>query len=114
VKVAELTGDWLDYWVVAALGESGYGVPVERIRLGDGEYVEVVDFKPSQVWAHGGPIIDRDGIELHCIDRNGRRMGEWMARHPKRLLPFSFGPTPLIAAMRAFVASRFGEEVPDA
>jgi len=69
-------------------------------------------YHPAHNWKHGGPIIEREGIELHCIDRNSRRtMGEWMARHPAKLLPLQFGTTPLIAAMRAFVASNLGEEV---
>lgn len=66
----------------------------------------------STDWRCGGPIIEREGIELHCIDRNGRRLnGEWLARASKKPLPLCFGPTPLIAAMRAFVASKLGDEV---
>jgi hypothetical protein len=38
-------------------------------------------------------------------------MGEWMSRHSSKQLPLHFGPTPLVAAMRAFVASKLGEEV---
>jgi hypothetical protein len=65
-----------------------------------------IDYAPSQRWDQGGPIIEREGIELHCMDRNGRRMQFWTARHPEKPLPLVFGETALAAAMRAYVASK--------
>ena len=58
-------------------------------------------------WAHGGPIIEREGITIQqspdrdcCMAHNESHAFE--------------GPTPLIAAMRCYVASKLGEivEVP--
>ena len=57
-------------------------------------------------WAQGGPIIEREGLTLtHQTDK-------WAAQTDCDL--FSYGPTPLIAAMRCYVASKLGEivEVP--
>jgi hypothetical protein len=52
----------------------------------------------SKVWSIAGPIIERERISIEwCEDR-------WTASHPANI--GTCGPTPLIAAMRAFVASR--------
>ena len=65
-------------------------------------------FKPSTNWAQGGPIIERERIRLDP-------RGVWVAGHDSSNDEFS-SPTPLVAAMRCFVASKLGEEVevPDA
>lgn len=57
-------------------------------------------------WRDGGPIIEREGITLTHQDTR------WGAQTDDDL--FAYGPTPLIAAMRCFVASKLGEivEVP--
>lgn len=66
-------------------------------------------WSPSTDWAQGGPIIER---EILALIR--RPDGSWTADNfsvltrPQHLL---FGPTPLVAALRCFVASRLGEEV---
>ena len=63
-------------------------------------------------WKYGGPIIDSlKGFELKLWLESRRKdcceahihnyEGDWIA----------FGPTPLIAAMRCYVASQLGEEV---
>lgn len=116
MKVSELSGGNLDYWVARALGH--------KARLCLGEPCEVIDwnrpgtraidarFQPSSDWSHGGPIIEREHIML----APGGDAGEWGAHiwlPPFRTWHFVEGPTPLIAAMRAYVALKFGEEVPD-
>lgn len=69
------------------------------------------DWRPSTDWAIGGPLIERERISVGWQD------GEWHACMLDRAgehLPFLdadcgprySGPTPLIAACRAFVASR--------
>ena len=67
---------------------------------------------PSTNWAQGGPIIERECIEVSCIHTTGWTPNTWNARHPLRQR--ANGPTPLIAAMRCYVASKLGEivEVP--
>lgn len=70
-------------------------------------------YSPSKQWLIGGPIIERDHIEIFYS-------GTWKAAikvRKKKTLPWGFhaetdwhkvtsGETPLIAAMRCFVASR--------
>ena len=65
-------------------------------------------YSPSTDWAFGGPIIEREGI---TIARRGKHSwSEWGAV----LNDFEFdeeGTTPLIAAMRCYVASKLGDNI---
>ena len=64
-------------------------------------------YSPSTIWEQGGPIIKRERISTEWSSL----WDCWTARD-LRNAAFSFmGPTPLIVAMRSFVASRLGEEV---
>lgn len=71
------------------------------------EYIGV--YSPSTDWAHGGPIIERERISLSI-----KHDGWWLAQiynindDPRWL---TLGQTPLIAAMRCYVASKLGDEV---
>ena len=61
-------------------------------------------------WSQGGPIIEREGISL--IRQTPDR---WVSEYSNGCDRFdharSHGPTPLIAAMRCYVASKLGDEV---
>jgi len=67
----------------------------------------------STGWAQGGPIIEREGINLDNYGKNPR----WSAwtpapeRERESGEAQAYGPTPLIAAMRCYVASKLGDEV---
>ena len=65
-------------------------------------------WKPSTNWSQGGPIIEREGI---CISTDA--FGTWMAwvYDGLEMVGIEHGPTPLIAAMRCYVASKLGDEV---
>ena len=67
-------------------------------------------YEPSTNWAQGGPIIEREGINIGTIDAlNGPY---WEAHMPYGMSDdFADGPTPLIAAMRCYVISKLGDEV---
>ena len=63
-------------------------------------------WQPSTDWAQGGPIIERERIALDTWDEG------WLAtRIEDPAISEAIGPTPLIAAMRCYVASRLGDEV---
>ena len=108
-KTAELTGTALDWAVAKCEGyveEGVYGEP----KIIDGclhlHYCDVVlssDFKPTMDWSDGGPIIEREKITISDA------LDEWVAGSKGRLT--YFGPTPLIAAMRCFCASKLGDTV---
>ena len=111
--------------------------PSERARLLMSPALTIDDksewFEPSSCWALGGPIIERERIgvlpatkqvkgDRNYYRRTGRHlMNEhdgWVAGYePITHIEFDWGgssevgETPLIAAMRAFVASKLGDEV---
>ena len=97
MKTSELEGAALD-WVVDNCENKNYGVKdwlEQRPRAKGG--------RQSTNWSQGGPIIERDSIAI-CHLANG----EWKAHNPYCR---QYGPTPLIAAMRCYVASKLGDEV---
>jgi hypothetical protein len=107
-KTAELKGALLDAAVFRARGVGPSGEV-------DFLYETTLDWSPSTNWADGGPIIEREQISLTSIDHRHPEL-DWHARIPGTLHPGwepaeATGPTPLVAAMRAYVASKFGDEV---
>jgi hypothetical protein len=73
-----------------------------------------VYWEPSTDWSQGGPIIEREGIGLLKVE-NRLPHQQWDAgetdEFPNTLWAVVSGPTPLIAAMRCYVASKLGDEV---
>ena len=101
IKTSEITGAALDRAVVTALG---YTIDENQNAVEDGVAEFAIDcFNPSEVWAQGGPIIEREGIEVRG------KVPNCYASYPKH--PTYHGPTPLIAAMRCYCASKLGDEV---
>ena len=83
------------------------GVPCVREAGHDVEYT------PSTDWAQGGPIIEREECvatieRLNSGDFRVQMPYDRQAEMPGR---YFYGPTPLIAAMRCYVASKLGDEV---
>ena len=121
MKTSELTGAQLDYWVAMAGDatnnqDSGAYVAFARMEKWGESWAQQqarpdTRFKPSTDWAQGGPIIERESITISDFD-NGWRAGMviWLPDHDD----WYKGPTPLIAAMRAYVASKYGDSVPGA
>jgi len=115
MKTSELTGALLDIWVANAegwqvLGVKPEGVVSEMIRVKTAPDAEESLFSPSVFWHDGGPIIEREAIDLNCTDPT-LSPRYWTANHPEN--GFGLGPTPLVAAMRAYVDAKFGEDLPD-
>lgn len=92
MNVSELTGAALDWAVAKCEGRTTLEMP---------EWW--ASYRYSTNWAHGGPIVEREKITLEWTGE------DWMGyiRHDEEF----FGPTPLIAAMRCYVASCLGDEV---
>lgn len=91
IKTNELTGPALNWAVRYALNERK---PID--------YVDARD-NFSTCWNKGGPIIEREDIDLTKLCP-----GTWRATNTEHWFN---GPTPLIAAMRCYVASCLGDEV---
>lgn len=107
IKTNELTGAALDWAVCMALGRTDM-----RIDPDDGDMVAQDVFDYTTDWAQGGPIIEREGITLDYDAYDQDKL--WEARHyasDGTLLNNEYGPTPLIAAMRCYVASKLGDVV---
>ena len=62
---------------------------------------------PSSNWSQGGPIIAQEKVSTYYMP--GEVGGAWRAEQLGRFL--QAGPTPLVAAMRCYVASKLGNEV---
>lgn len=98
------------------------GLPFSRIQDGvvwlhltelrSGSVRECPDF--STCWDDGGPIIERERIATEPTYAPGEAAvpnGGWFATLHAAQMAFGEGATPLIAAMRAYVASKLGDEV---
>lgn len=115
--MSEATGPALDWLVAKCLNDD------EVIFLGlqpfvwcDPTYSDDMHrelFQPAHRWAQGGPIIEREGIELRegnpLYFPQGNEKGDY--HEPLWISGKMRGPTPLIAAMRCFVASKLGDTV---
>jgi hypothetical protein len=120
MKVSELSDESLDKWVAKAEGwelENYAWWKIDRGPKGGTLcYAQhrQSDWKPSTDWLQGGRIIEREKINIihdyaeWAAEKNAAFYGLDLAS-AKILL----GPTPLIAAMRAYVTKVFGDEVPE-
>lgn len=111
-NVAELEGAELALWVARA---DGLKINPDVCQPNDGVFVgegcgDLEFFAPHESWEQGGPIIERERIGIQPTTINRYHTAKWQAQVWQRYALLA-GPTPLIAAMRAFVASKFGEEV---
>ena len=111
MKTSELTGADLDCAVAKCWYGNDYDLSIPLFDDG-------LTFAPSTNWAHGGPIIERERIDVTWSETQWVAMwwadNSGMANSPTQRFQHNrqkLGPTPLIAAMRAYVASKFGESV---
>jgi hypothetical protein len=108
IKTSELTGAALDWAVAKCEGVDGL---FEAYEVGRHHF--------STNWAQGGPIIERECITISALYAQKNppspeyAHGEWGAYIPCGINSEAAGqgPTPLIAAMRCYVASKLGDEV---
>lgn len=106
IKTAELTGAALDWAVATANGDyPQWDAEWEVFYAANGD-----DMDYSTDWAQGGPIIEREGMHVDCLRQGEKPTWEaWpYATGTKHIQQ---GSTPLIAAMRCYVASKLGDEV---
>jgi len=117
IKTQDLTGHALD-WAVAKAENLDVYLDDGIVCLKGQPFDDVSPYwLPTKNWAQGGPIIEREGlcVQPYCSLYEYKPILEWesfvMARCFENEHPRGIGPTPLIAAMRCFVASRLGDEV---
>ena len=115
-KVSELDGALLDAAVAKVLGlheVDGFWCRCDVPAMAPLPLVSVLHWRPSADWDQGGPIIERERIGTGFCE-SGPFAGKWFGQYDDERLGgncHQIGDSPLIAAMRAYVASRFGEEV---
>lgn len=124
IKTAELSGPALD-WVIDSLE----GTPQSDPRHDPEIFRELHDCGRknfSTDWAQGGPIADKKNISMIRCGDESMDPEPWAATtllayvtHPNNGTMFGYhaqeltatGPTPLIAAMRCYVAFKLGDEI---
>ena len=124
MKTNELTGAALDWAVAQAEGDKVFRPRLGRpddwdkeaylkdgsddrwvVRVQNPTLAYFVDwpYNPCGSWWQGGPIVERERINLwnEGYDWEASLFGEHIV----------WGPTPLIAAMRCYVASKLGDDI---
>ena len=104
MKTSELTGAALDWAVAKCEGKTWINAEnflayYEEDSEGEGEMLY------AHNWAECGPIIGREKIEIFIRDE------KWFAYSSNSTPKDFYGETPLVAAMRCYVASKLGDEV---
>jgi hypothetical protein len=111
MRVHDLAGAALDLWTAKAAGISNAEI-VDGVCLVGGRH-----HRPSASWSDGGPLIERERISIWrypdldswhaCLEFSYEREEGVRAKH------YYQGPTPLVAAMRCLIASKFGNDIAD-
>lgn len=119
-KTAELIGPTLD-WAVATI--EGHRVSIDLpnsigkrhifMHAAKDNPLKQGMYQPSTDWAQGGPIIEREKVGITFHDERDEweapNWAAWSTQTDDRVEVM--GETPLIAAMRCYVASKLGNEV---
>jgi hypothetical protein len=113
IKTSELTGAALDWAVCEA---TGMFKAYTQFRSGK-NFLKVYGvarnkhLHSSTDWSQGGPIIERErisvGDQTHIHEQPEH--SAWYATNRKGA--YGLAPTPLIAAMRCYVASKLGDDI---
>lgn len=127
VLVADIDGPALDWAVAKALGK-----PIYKSKRGDWMTEDYGAFNgrqgipywmPTRVWDQGGPIIEMNNLGVWFSERvedehgSVEREAMWYCEtccttaNGDETYRCETGHSPLVAAMRCFVASKLGDEV---
>lgn len=101
MKTSDLVGPALDWAVAKALMKTHFShMPSSKHW-----------WSPSTNWNHGGPIIEREWLHVSPWPNESDEDLRWSCAQHDSKDCLMFGPTPLVAAMRCFIASKLGDEV---
>lgn len=114
IKTSELNGVALDWAVAQVAGEKvrmQFGWTVLSEQVGD----SIEKWSPSTRWSQGGPLIETYKVDLYCHEEYNGGEGMWEAHCGSEFVwadtPDTIGKSPLVAACRAIVMAKLGEEV---
>lgn len=110
MKPSELTGPALDWAVAKCEGE-----PEETLDPLTWECTAYPSgcYNYSTDWSQGGPIIEREGVKVEPFGASqwqAEIIHAWVTGY-ERFQWSAQGPTPLVAAMRCYVASKLGDDI---
>ena len=114
IKTSELTGADLDWAVAKCEGENPFVIPFKNSKGATiyttwGSYQNGIPYNPSNHWSQGIRIIERERIHIRPITLDGKKAWQcWLEEFPEIR---RYGEILLVAAMRAYVASVFGDAV---
>lgn len=121
IKTVKLTGAALDWAVAKCLanvhedamlnGTIMHGWWISGLFTDPSYWIRNDEFNPSTNWTQGGPIIERERIQVVFRVTDGNGGGYWEAANLFTDTYGYSGATPLLAAMRCYVASKLGTEV---
>ena len=132
MKTSELIGPTLDWAVAKALGHQiardalldeaamhgstmrGFTIRgwwISGLAADPNKWMHLSKFSPSTNWSQGGPIIEREGVSIVQEGDAAEWVGSVYNYETEDWHLYTSGPTPLIAAMRCYVASKMGDEV---
>jgi hypothetical protein len=108
IKTSELDKAALDYAVAVAL-KIDFRLALRKV------WVDADIFEPSFTWSEGGPIIEREKIATSFNEYRERPDGQpWQAIFDggsEKANTICYGSAALVAAMRAYVTAKLGDEV---
>ncbi len=117
MKTTNLIGPALD-WAVAKCEAFGLGPNGFVVYYFEGEPSM---WRPSTDWSQGGPLLEREKLALTYDahwhhdptdpEDNGERWYCELTEPNEGSSHGMYGPTPLVAAMRCYVASKLGDDV---
>ncbi len=121
IKTSELAGPQLDWAVAKCEGKSKFC----EIHAGNVLYGTVasgfIQYSPSTDWSQGGPLLEREKLALTYDahwhydptdpEDNGERWYCELTEPNEGSSHGRYGPTPLVAAMRCYVASKLGAAI---
>jgi hypothetical protein len=131
MKTNELTGHALNWAVAQAEGDKVYRPRLGRpsdwdkeaylkdgsddrwvVRVQNPRVAHFVDwtYAPSTDWMQGGPIIEREGMDI-CTSTRGGWIATLLIDCEDSEVVRGEGETCLIAAMRCYVASKLGDDI---
>jgi hypothetical protein len=114
IKTTELQREALDRMVAKAEGiELSHGCYNRLLvdgRMSAGQKM-LAPYNPSIDWEQGGPIIEREWLDVTPWPNESDEDLRWQCKQHDSIDCVAFGPTPLVAAMRCYVASKLGDEV---
>ncbi len=110
IKTSDLQGAALDWAVAKAEGFTPNQAWAHgKVALWKGKACK---YSPSTDWSQGGPIIERERIEWKYLGYETHPYWGALKFSPSKYERKALiGPTPLIAAMRTFSASKLGDEI---